>query len=80
MFVYLEVLADALPLGELEFEVLIVEEEGRLAYLAFELPIEPFYNGLGIVATVSLVIGTTVAILCRSRWSETGLRPYEENL
>ena len=39
LFVYLEVLADALPLGEFELEVLIVEEEGRLAYLAFELPI-----------------------------------------
>ena len=58
-----KVLTDALPLGEFEFEVLIVEEEGRLAYLAFELQVEPFYNGLGIVATVSLVIGAAVAIL-----------------
>lgn len=39
LFVYLEVLADALPLGELEFEVLIVEEKRRLTYLTFELPV-----------------------------------------
>ena len=58
-----KVLTDALPLGEFELEVLIVEEEGRLAYLAFELPVEPFYYGLGIVATMGLVIGTAVAIL-----------------
>lgn len=35
----LEVLADALPLGELEFEILIVEEKRRLTYLTFELPV-----------------------------------------
>ena len=60
---FFKVLANTLPLGEFELEVLVVEEESRLTYTALELPVEPLNNSLGIVATVLLVVGTTVTIL-----------------
>ena len=59
----LKVLSDALPLGEFHLQVFIVEEESGLAYLTFQLPVEPFHHGLGVVAAMFLVIGAAVTVL-----------------
>ena len=59
----LEVLSDALPLGELHLQILIVEEESGLPYPTLELPVEPLHDGLGVVTSVLLVISAAVAVL-----------------
>ena len=58
-----EVLSDAFPLWEFHLQVFIIEEQGRLSHLAFQLPIEPLHYSLGIVATMLLVIRATVTVL-----------------
>ena len=58
-----EILADALPLGELHLQVLVIEEEGRLTDLTFQLPVEPLHHRFGVVASMLLVIGAAMAIL-----------------
>ena len=58
-----EVLPDALPLEEFHLQVFIVEEEGGLAHLTLQLPVEPLNHGLGIVTAVLLVVGAAVTVL-----------------
>ena len=59
----LEVLSDALPVGEFHLQVFVVEEEGGLSCFAFQLPVQPLHHSLGIVATVLLVVGAAMTIL-----------------
>ena len=59
----LEILTYTLPLGELHLQIFVIEEECRLTNTTFQLPVEPFDNGFGIVAAILLVVGTAVSVL-----------------